>query len=107
MTLRRTICSMRFTRTGSADALPVLSGAPGHVLKGPGVAVGVGEVGVVDAAQVLNRADLDTAPDQLRTSCLDIGHHEVQTSQGSGRHVEGRQPLGQSDRAKRPWRGEL
>src|SRR5215472_1476014 len=81
--------------------------APGHVLKGPGVAVRVGDARVVDAAEILDRADFRAALDERGAGLLDVADDQVQAAQAADGHVEVGDAGGQDYRAGRARRGEL
>src|SRR6516162_8687007 len=63
-----------FCRTLPGHPAPPL-GAPRHVLECPGVAVGIRERGVEDAAEVLDRTYLRPAVDERGAGFLDVADH--------------------------------
>lgn len=54
-----------------------LAGPPGHLLQDHRIAVGVGERGVLDAARLVDLADLHAATDQLRARLADVGDDQM------------------------------
>src|SRR6476659_8895776 len=72
--LRRSRCEWRehSRHVRAADRSELLAGAPGHFLQRQGVAVGVGEAGVLHSpTDVEHLADIDAAPDQFGACPLD------------------------------------
>ncbi|KRE75973.1 hypothetical protein ASG79_19970 [Arthrobacter sp. Soil761] len=58
----------------------------GLALHHPAVAVGIGEVGEQDAAQVLDFADVRAPPDQFGPDLGDVRNHQLQSLQAARRH---------------------
>src|SRR5215211_888107 len=100
-------------RSGAGQA-PTMAGtiwrSIGELLEGPGVAVGVLEVGVGDGrlaggAHVLDLADLDAALQELGPGGVDVVHHQVEGLDRAGGGVDDADP--DADRAGRAGRGQL
>jgi hypothetical protein len=72
---------------------------------GPLVAVGVGEVHEPPPRQILDRADVDTAPLEVGVGFVGVGHHDLHAADRTWRRVG--DTLADRDRARRAGRGEL
>src|SRR5690242_1598961 len=97
----------RITVKGRSVTVALRLLTPRHVLECPGVAIGVGERGVEDTAEILDRGHLHTAVDQRGAGGLDVADDQVQTAQAARGHVERGDSRDQRDRACRTRGSQL
>src|SRR5919198_3709401 len=93
--------------TSRSTTWPVMrSGRTGRdLLNGPAVAVRVAEEHKRTPWELLHLADLHPAPDELGTSGVDIGDHQLQSLRRARRHLA--EALSDRDGARRPRGREL
>jgi hypothetical protein len=70
-----------------STVLKISADAGGYLLQEPGVAIGVAEMDILDASQVVNLADCNTTACQFFARLVDIRYDQVQPLDRPGQHL--------------------